>query len=1107
MSTGSIFPSKKNNVYWEQGAREQSKNSCEIFSPVSLSWAILQTASLVAFMASTTDQAPDGVRVPVCCFTSVDWYGVWGRLDRGLSDGFTLFSVWLVEESSDDGLLVFNVDGAQDLVLGGSRLRSGSVEVGRSAVIWWKLYKDDGSSDGFAFGRYVREMEMMVLTFITGLRCRIRIEVSQRFSELKEEGDLADGWYVVFNVEVTWAWSWWRYRKKRTFCSVWVFRWLRRKIVWISVEAMGDSQEGFIDELVGAGSSLFRFPGMSWSKNVSRRMELGWEEGWCVTVLGKKVLKGTSEAANYPSECRRWICVWYVAGFENRVEGSLVSGFGQKTSVEGGVSFVLNSDGGRKLDGIVGWPESVFSNSGEGEVWLWWVNHNGLEEIKVCLRWSECLRLGRGWTCLHGLRGSSFWVLREVWMSSWWCLWKVKGEILRGKACGRWLWGSSRRSTAESKGRGKVTGDLLGYVISGCMACRRKGCTWLFSCGNLGPTGWLFSGQVVQWGTFPWRCGEAGLAGGPRLTCGAQGVLSSAYLWSDRCAFSIRFLMKRCILKGVKRSVLWISLVVLERSVKRNVWKERWKKVMQVYYVNGYGVLVIRGWTYVWGVTGIGNRIEGSLISGFVSLTPKEGGLCYSVRFDGVQKFDVLGVVGWTVTGGSVSGVWFWWGGGGRCLRGLQWPHFLVLQGVWRCSWWRSWRRLRRSTVESKGRKKVTGGFVVCRCMPQRGSETGKLGLTRSFFSGYVVQWGTFPWLCGVAGVAGYLRLTCGDQRRLLSKEALMATWSVFDNRFGGLIRCVFVVCFNGLKRSVLFVRSGGVKWSVLWGGSEEMERCVLWTRWVGVKRCVLEEYPNEAKRGVLRTKSGIFGGGSSGTKRNVLTIIIIYVLRCLKTGFSRVQRSVLKIGFVEVKRCVSKYAVDNLKRCVLRSRLCCLKALVLNVVLIMERCVLGNETDLVLYLENVSTCRGFIGVLLGIILSDTERSFLWKEILEMADEVANLMNNLCFSEEELVEMESMETQCKEQQCDTEKWVVAKLFTMRKVDGSGEDRGQQVQHAQLRPRGPKRVLQGKYEVCTPVGSKKARSASSSQGAEVEGGLEVVSPLKTSIRVEAAMQPR
>ncbi|KAK8501220.1 hypothetical protein V6N12_000339 [Hibiscus sabdariffa] len=71
----------------------------------------------------------------------------------------------------------------------------------------------------------------------------------------------------------------------------------------------------------------------------------------------------------------------------------------------------------------------------------------------------------------------------------------------------------------------------------------------------------------------------------------------------------------------------------------------------------------------------------------------------------------------------------------------------------------------------------------------------------------------------------------------------------------------------------------------------------------------------------------------------------------------------------------------------------------------------------------------------------------------------------------------------------------------------GGGRGQQGNVTHIRPRGPKRVLQGKYEVCTPVGSKKARFASSSLVIEDDGNLEVVSPLKTTSMVEAVEQPR
>ncbi|KAK8538731.1 hypothetical protein V6N13_009114 [Hibiscus sabdariffa] len=53
-----------------------------------------------------------------------------------------------------------------------------------------------------------------------------------------------------------------------------------------------------------------------------------------------------------------------------------------------------------------------------------------------------------------------------------------------------------------------------------------------------------------------------------------------------------------------------------------------------------------------------------------------------------------------------------------------------------------------------------------------------------------------------------------------------------------------------------------------------------------------------------------------------------------------------------------------------------------------------------------------------------------------MADEVAMLMGNLKFSEEELSKMENVDLHCKEQLDETEQWVVAKLFRMRKVEGA-----------------------------------------------------------------------
>ncbi|KAK8684355.1 hypothetical protein V6N13_040385 [Hibiscus sabdariffa] len=918
------------------------------------------------------------------------------------SMGLLYFQYGWLREAATMGPFVFIVDGVQNLVLSISRSRSGSVAVGRFAVFWWKLNEDVGSFDRLAFGRSVLEMGMVAFAFSIRSRYRMRIEGSQRFTELKIGEGLLDGWFEVLNKEVIWAWSWWRYRKEKIYCSVWVYRWFRRKF-------------------------------------------------------------------------RR---------------------FGLTTPVEGGLSFVLISIGDRKSDelGIIGWPDFVVSEVGEREVWSWGVECNVLEGInEVCMRYR------------------------------WW-FWKDKREGYRGNASRRWLWCFTRRSTAESKGRGKVTGVFMGNVNGRCMAQRGRVCTWFFLCENLGHTRWLVSRQVVQWGTFSWTCGVVGLAGGLRLTGGVQeGLLSKAALMGNQ------FGVKRCVSRGyfngvkrgtlsnqsvmrkrgvlgsgfirVKRGVLSYRSVTLKRCVlgsshsvvfkrcvfggraivmKRNVWEERWratalwKKLIQGTCEAVNGLSEFRRWVYSWGVAVFESRFEGSRVSGFSLMMPVEGGLSLGLSSVGDQKLDGFGIVGWldfVVSDFGEVEVRAWW---------MERNGSEGIKGVWISYRWWFWKdkrkgsrgkasRLwlwcfsRRSTAESKGMGKVIGvfmGFHGC-CMLRREragtwyASCGKLGPTRWLRSGYVVRWGTFPWTCGVTELAGGPRLTYGAHGGLLLKVALMP-------------------------------------------------------------------------------------------------------------------------GSMRVKRCVLKPALDGVKRCVLKP------------VIAKMECV--------------------------------ERRFLQEEILVMADEVANLMNNLRFSEEELVEMEGMESQCKEQQCDTEKWVVAKLFTMRKVDGAavlrvfgsmgvqisnsfgvsvavdlrtgegsmgsflrfrstidcakplkskpageegpyqfgewlrvplaqkkstfqggkkqgvvytargtgetgrssgrgknlemlqqadggGEGRGQQVNFAQLRPRGPKRVLQGKYEVCTPVGPKMARSASSSQRIEVEGGSEVVSPLKTSITVEAAAQPR
>ncbi|KAK8484543.1 hypothetical protein V6N13_116929 [Hibiscus sabdariffa] len=242
---------------------------------------------------------------------------------------------------------------------------------------------------------------------------------------------------------------------------------------------------------------------------------------------------------------------------------------------------------------------------------------------------------------------------------------------------------------------------------------------------------------------------------------------------------------------------------------------------------------------------------------------------------------------------------------------------------------------------------------------------------------------------------------------------------------------------------------------------------------------------------------------------------------RCiLDRRIKGLERGVLKIDELDsLKRCVLLGEERRVKRCVFGVNFTASK-----------RAQGGIARGFLTYLKRRSVGRGS----------------------SMAEEVAKLMSNLNFSEEELIEVEPMEGLGQEQQSETEKWVVAKLFTMRKFgewlkvplirkrNGSQGDRRQSIVYTDkemggvgkgkqsegnmqagprsggrvqqgngtyIRPRGPKRVLQGKYELCTPVGSKKARSASSSLVIEDDGNLEVVSPLKTTSTVEAVEQPR
>ncbi|KAK8676054.1 hypothetical protein V6N13_034108 [Hibiscus sabdariffa] len=169
-----------------------------------------------------------------------------------------------------------------------------------------------------------------------------------------------------------------------------------------------------------------------------------------------------------------------------------------------------------------------------------------------------------------------------------------------------------------------------------------------------------------------------------------------------------------------------------------------------------------------------------------------------------------------------------------------------------------------------------------------------------------------------------------------------------------------------------------------------------------------------------------------------------------------------------------------------------------------------------------------------------------------MAEEVAKMLGELKFTEDEMMEMNETLDAVKEHRGESEKWIVAKLCSPRVVDersqvhrGIGKaaivytktgmggtenssnrdltrlqvgqdsqsriqgDKGRQKgSTSNLRIRNTKRGLQGKYEVCTPVGSKKAKSVSCAVDTEEEeGSPEVASPLKTNTTVEAGRQPR
>ncbi|KAK8590535.1 hypothetical protein V6N13_057428 [Hibiscus sabdariffa] len=503
--------------------------------------------------------------------------------------------------------------------------------------------------------------------------------------------------------------------------------------------------------------------------------------------------------------------------------------------------------------------------------------------------------------------------------------------------------------------------------------------------------------------------------------------------------------------------------------------------------------------------------------------------------------------------GGMLTEGWLWW---------LEWNVFLE---VWTALWWRFWRKFvqtlrsgdfewwlwrfsRGSIVESRGREEANGEVVdksALKCLTgvvgvrTWGYLRECLGPKRQLSSGIVVQRGTFPRVCARIGGATRIwpsgksrRLFClmiryvcgcrviGLKRSALGERIQVSIRGALDNQSQGLIRCVWGGRFQRLEWGKL----GGYYCVMKWCGLKSvdigrMKRCVLIVDGRGMKRCV-----DESPMAVL--KRGAFGVYQTRAIRYVFGVHQVRLLRCVFGDYqTRATRCIFGVDLLRGIRCIFGNSQLREIRCVFVSKYC-----------LTDGCILVTD----------STFRAQLGIIWCF------QSKFGSEYPSMAEEVAKLMSNLNFSEEEMIEMELVEGIGQEQQAETRKWVVAKLFTMRKFgewlrvslirkrngfqglkrqgivytdkemggfgrgkqpEGNmptgprGGGRGQQGNGAFIRPRGPKRVLQGKYEVCTPVGTKKARSASSSLVVEDDGNLEVMSPLKTTSTVEAVEQPR
>ncbi|KAK8634870.1 hypothetical protein V6N13_022750 [Hibiscus sabdariffa] len=145
-----------------------------------------------------------------------------------------------------------------------------------------------------------------------------------------------------------------------------------------------------------------------------------------------------------------------------------------------------------------------------------------------------------------------------------------------------------------------------------------------------------------------------------------------------------------------------------------------------------------------------------------------------------------------------------------------------------------------------------------------------------------------------------------------------------------------------------------------------------------------------------------------------------------------------------------------------------------------------------------------------------------------MADEVVGMLENLKFTEDELMDVSNAGEEMMEEVDGAEKWAVGIVYASRDqgkqdkeetrentMESLGEegreninlDKGKAVGQSMTRPRQVKRTLKGKNEVCNPFTAKKSRTVSNTIGDEDEFS-EATSPIKSSAQtVEAGSQPR